>query len=62
MTGKEVTTFRKESGLTQEEMAELIGITRQAVILWETDQRLIPEPMVRLMKLFLKHPHLTEEF
>ena len=58
MTGKEVIDFRKQFGLTIEDMAELIGITRQAVILWESDQRMIPEPMVRLMKLFLKHPHL----
>ena len=62
MTGKEVTELRKKFNLTQDGLADLIGITRQAVILWESDQRIIPEPMVRLLHLFLKYPQLTQEF
>lgn len=31
--------FRDSLGLTQEEIAELLGVSRQAWSLWETNQR-----------------------
>ena len=35
--GKRITKYRKEKGLTQEGLAERLGITSQAVSKWETD-------------------------
>lgn len=35
--GKRIAAFRKEKGMTQEELAERMGISAQAVSKWETD-------------------------
>ncbi|MBO4929780.1 MAG: helix-turn-helix transcriptional regulator [Clostridia bacterium] len=36
--GKRIAQYRKEQGLTQENLAERLGISSQAVSKWETDQ------------------------
>ena len=36
-TGQTIRLYRKEKGLTQSELAELIGVSMQAVSKWETD-------------------------
>lgn len=36
--GKRISQYRKEQGLTQENLAERLGISSQAVSKWETDQ------------------------
>ena len=36
--GKRIAHFRKEKGLTQEELAQHVGISPQAVSKWENDQ------------------------
>lgn len=36
--GKRIATLRKEKGLRQEELAEVLGISGQAVSKWENDQ------------------------
>lgn len=38
--GKNIKTFRKNKGLTQEELAELLNITPQAVSKWESENGL----------------------
>ncbi len=35
--GKRIAAFRKEKGMTQEELAERMGISAQAVSKWETE-------------------------
>lgn len=35
--GKRIAAFRKERGLTQDQLAEQLGISPQAVSKWETD-------------------------
>ena len=37
MVGKNIKNFRAEKGLTQEELAEKLAVTRQAVSNWETE-------------------------
>ena len=34
--GKNITAFRKDAGMTQEELAGQIGVSAQAVSKWET--------------------------
>lgn len=35
--GKRIATFRKEKGITQEELAQMLDISGQAVSKWEND-------------------------
>ena len=36
--GKNILRYRKEKGLTQEKLGELLGVSPQAVSKWERDQ------------------------
>lgn len=38
--GERIRAFRTERGLSQESLAEAVGVTRMAVSLWETGSRL----------------------
>ena len=38
MLGKEITKYRKRLGMTQEALAQTLGVTNQAVSKWELDQ------------------------
>lgn len=40
--GEKIQQLRKVSGLSQEQLAEMIGVSRQAISKWETDQS-VPE-------------------
>ncbi len=52
-TGEKITSCRKKIGLTQTELAEKLGVTRQAVSRWESDVS-FPETdkLVSMSKLF----------
>ena len=52
-TGQKITNCRKEKGLTQEELAKTLGVSRQAVSRWESDLA-FPETdkLTKLSKLF----------
>lgn len=62
MKGKELLQYRESLNISFYEMADLIGVSWQAVRLWEKDQRQIPETTVRLIRLFQKFPQLRDEF
>ena len=36
-TGQKIAWGRKAKGMTQEQLAELLGVTRQSVSRWESD-------------------------
>lgn len=38
MVGKNIANVRKESGMTQEELAEKLNVTRQAISSWERER------------------------
>lgn len=52
-TGEKITKLRKDGGLTQEELAEKLNVTRQSVSRWESDSA-FPETdkLVALSRLF----------
>lgn len=52
-TGEKIAKCRREQGLTQTELAELMGVTRQAVSRWESDAA-FPETdkLIKLSKVF----------
>ena len=55
LTGTEVRFLRKEMGLTQRGLGELLGVTDQAVALWERKGRL-PKTADRLLRLiYVEH-------
>ena len=46
MLGKNIKVYRKNKGLTQEELAELLNITPQAVSKWESEAGLPDVSMI----------------
>ncbi len=62
MTAKEILDFRLSLSLDGKMFAALIGVTPQAVQLWETGQRSCPETTVRLIKMFQKYPETLRKF
>lgn len=52
-TGEKIAQCRKEKGLTQAELADLMGVSRQAVSRWESDLAFPEtEKLLKLSKLF----------
>lgn len=53
--GKNICTFRKERGLSQEKLAEKINVTRQTISNWELGETAPnPEQLILLSKAFQK--------
>lgn len=50
MTPQELRRIRKNLSLTQEQLAERLGVTRVTIARWETGARRIPELAARLVK------------
>jgi transcriptional regulator with XRE-family HTH domain len=51
MTGTEIRRLRKRLGLTQQALADLLGVTNVTVSYWENDVHDIREPTARLLRL-----------
>lgn len=62
MSAKDIIDYRKKLKFTQEDLGQLLGVSRQAVNFWEIGERRVPETTVRLIKLFEKFPQLKREF
>jgi transcriptional regulator with XRE-family HTH domain len=50
VTREELQRLREELGLTQEQLAEEVGVHRVTVARWENGDRGIPEPVARLLE------------
>jgi len=51
--GEKLTTLRKQHGLSQEDLAEKLSVSRQAVSRWELDSTLPDaENLLQISKLF----------
>lgn len=51
--GENILKYRKQAGLSQEELAEITNVTRQSISLWETDQT-VPslDNLIMLARIF----------
>lgn len=56
---EKITLFRKKNGLSQEELAEKIGVSRQAVSKWETGDAL---PEITKLKALAETFNVTVDF
>lgn len=51
MTGDEVRRLRVQLGLTQVQLAELVGVASNSIARWERDEMAVRESAARLMRL-----------
>lgn len=54
MKNEEIKKLREASGMTQLELAELIGVSLSCVRSWEQGQRNCPGPMWRLIQMMVE--------
>ena len=54
MTGKRFKQIRLELGLTQKQLAKLLGVWTNTVALWDRGDKPIPGPVELCMKLLLE--------
>jgi transcriptional regulator with XRE-family HTH domain len=54
MTGKELLTIRERMGLTQQQLADLVGVARNSIARQERGEMGIREPLARLIRLLAK--------
>lgn len=62
MSGDYITYFKKQNNLLDKDLAQILGVSKEAVHLWETEERAIPETTARLLVLFTREPELMTEF
>lgn len=54
MTADELRSIRAQLGLTQAELADRIGTTRNSVARWENERVPIREPIARLVEMLAR--------
>lgn len=57
-----VNKFMTTNKLTVNELAEIMGVSRQAVLYWVSGQRGVPETTARVFSLFERQPELMDDF
>lgn len=62
MNPKDMIEYRTSHNWSHKDFALIIGVTPQAVVLWESGARRVPETVVRLIKMFKRRPELVGEF
>lgn len=61
MTPAEIIQARRTLMLDQVTLAKAIGVSRPAVLLWESGKRQMPPPAVLLLRFYVKYPGLLQE-
>ena len=54
MIGKSIKKLRKSKKLTQNEFAQKLGVSRQAICMWESDKRELKATMLKKIARLLK--------
>lgn len=62
LTGEELRAFMNKHGLADKELAQVLGVTIQAIRLWLSGSRTVSITISRLIALFDKYPQLLTEF
>lgn len=62
MGAKELKDWMIKHRVPTEELADILGLTNQAVLYWISGQRKIPEPIGRLLNYFDLKPERMREF
>jgi DNA-binding transcriptional regulator YiaG len=62
ITTQELIEFMTINGISEKELAEIFGVTTQAVRLWVTGSREFTVTNSRLIRMFQKYPKLLKEF
>ncbi len=55
MRGSELISLRKEAGLTQKKLAELLEVTRQTVIQWEKAEKVLRANELAIRQAIYEH-------
>ena len=56
MVGSNIKYFRKEKRLTQDYLAKRLGVSRQAICMWESEKRELRATVLKQIALILKVP------
>jgi HTH-type transcriptional regulator/antitoxin MqsA len=59
--GEDIRRIRKKLNLTQTELASVFGVGKMAFSRYERGESRPPAPLVKLLKLIDRHPHLLGE-
>lgn len=62
ITIKEFIEFMNTNGISKHEMADILGVTVQAINLWVKGDRAINTTVSRVIRIFKKYPKLIREF
>lgn len=62
LTIKELNEFMNKNGLSRNELADILGVTYQAISLWLNGKRDISLTISRLVRIMQKYPQLIREF
>ena len=62
MTSEEFKNHRTQIlRMNQSQLADVIGMSVAAIILWEKGDRRIPKPVIKLVKMIHRYPSLIGE-
>jgi len=62
LTIKELMEFMDKNGLSKNELADILGITYQAISLWLNGKRDISLTVTRIVRIMQKYPQIIREF
>ena len=62
MTREDLKEWMQTHDMTVSELAEMLGLTNQAVLYWTQGKRTIPEPIGRLLVFLGQRPEMFREF
>ena len=62
MSREDLREWMRTHNMSADELAEMLGLTTQAVLYWTQGKRKIPEPIGRLLVFLGQRPQMFREF